>query len=53
MKLKNCSHPNCKVSATKQHPKHKDRKVLCDVHYNEIVSSAKNIDKMVILTCAE
>lgn len=44
----NCSHPNCRLTATKSHPK--EDKGLCDNHYTEITSSMKHTTKMVTLT---
>ncbi len=48
MKKTNCSNPNCKLSATKSHPK--EDKGLCDIHYTEVVTAIKDSSRMILLT---
>lgn len=49
MRKTNCSHPNCKLLATKSHPR--EDKGLCENHYIEIVAAIKDLPKMILLTC--
>jgi hypothetical protein len=50
MKIKNCSHPNCKCIAAKQRPGD-ETKWLCEIHYSEIISAMKTPLKPITLTC--
>ena len=49
MKTTQCSHPNCKLSATKKHPK-VDRG-LCEQHYCEIINIKNTV--LITLTCSD
>lgn len=44
----NCSHPNCRMSATKKHPR--ENKGLCDLHYIEVSQIIKGRYNFITLT---
>lgn len=50
MKNKECSNPNCRLLATRQHPKTKNEIGLCDEHFNELLSVMEKRTPIITLT---